>query len=475
MTAVAPAPGSTVSPTPPGAPAATGAAYTRTTVLAPRTRIDVALPSDVAVADLLPMLLDMGRATTADGGAPHGGWCLARVAQGPLDATRTLAAQGVLDGELLQLRKRSESPPPPLYDDVIDAVALSAPDGYRPWTAQTARALGAGTTLLALLAATVALYLAGPGTGEAIAAAGAAAVLVAVAAVVARVYRDRRSAVVIGVGALPLGALAGLFAVPGELGRPHLLLACVVAAVLATAALALTATGVTPFVAVVVAGLLGAGASVVAVLVAHPQWGIGAGMAAAALVGLSVAPRLTIHLARLPLPSVPISAQELNQDDDTEFPDGASIERQAALGHQYLSGLVIGLGVTAGAGALLAAEQGRFGVAFAIVVAAVLMLRARTYANGTQAVSLLLAGTATSAGLVVGWLCTGEQRTLGTWVFATCLLLAAAALVLGVVFPRQRFSPVLRRTVELVEAVLIAVVLPLALAVMDLYSTMRHL
>ncbi|MGZ4552124.1 MAG: hypothetical protein ACXVGN_02045 [Mycobacteriaceae bacterium] len=47
--------------------------------------------------------------------------------------------------------------------------------------------------------------------------------------------------------------------------------------------------------------------------------------------------------------------------------------------------------------------------------------------------------------------------------------------MLGVVFPRRRFSPVLRRSVELFEAVLIAAVLPLALAVMDLYSAMRHL
>jgi hypothetical protein len=50
-----------------------------------------------------------------------------------------------------------------------------------------------------------------------------------------------------------------------------------------------------------------------------------------------------------------------------------------------------------------------------------------------------------------------------------------AGFVLGVVFPKQRFSPVLRRTVDIIEAVLIAAVLPLALAVMNLYSTIRHL
>ena len=43
------------------------------------------------------------------------------------------------------------------------------------------------------------------------------------------------------------------------------------------------------------------------------------------------------------------------------------------------------------------------------------------------------------------------------------------------IFPEQRFSPPLRRTVEIIEAICIAAVLPLALAVMDLYSTLRHL
>jgi len=43
------------------------------------------------------------------------------------------------------------------------------------------------------------------------------------------------------------------------------------------------------------------------------------------------------------------------------------------------------------------------------------------------------------------------------------------------VFPRQRFSPVLRRSVDVTEAILIASVLPIALAVMDLYATIRHI
>ncbi|MGB8963317.1 MAG: EsaB/YukD family protein, partial [Pseudonocardiaceae bacterium] len=40
--------------------------FSRVTVVAPRTRIDLALPSDVAVANLLPMLLKMAGESSAD-------------------------------------------------------------------------------------------------------------------------------------------------------------------------------------------------------------------------------------------------------------------------------------------------------------------------------------------------------------------------------------------------------------------------
>jgi hypothetical protein len=78
------------------------------------------------------------------------------------------------------------------------------------------------------------------------------------------------------------------------------------------------------------------------------------------------------------------------------------------------------------------------------------------------------------AGVLVGWLIASDTFGRLLWVFGALVLIAAAALVLGVIFPEQRFSPPLRRTVEIIEAVCIAVMLPLALAVMDLYGTLRH-
>jgi hypothetical protein len=78
------------------------------------------------------------------------------------------------------------------------------------------------------------------------------------------------------------------------------------------------------------------------------------------------------------------------------------------------------------------------------------------------------------AGILLGWMTTQSPLGRLLWVFGVLVLIAAGALVTGVVFPNQRFSPPLRRTVEIIEAICIATVLPLALGVMDLYTTLRH-
>jgi type VII secretion integral membrane protein EccD len=454
--------------------------YSRVTVLAPRTRIDVALPADVAVADLLPMLLDMAKEVTPDGGARHGGWCLARLGDNPLDPSRTLASLSVVDGEMLQLRRRSETPPPPLYDDVVDAIAESSPDSYRPWTKQTANRIGYLAAALAMIAAGVSVLMAGPmgggnHLGAAIAGGTCAVLAVALGTVVARSYEARTAGVLIAAAlGLPMAFVSGLYIVPGDPGRASLLLASSLVLIVATASIMLIGAGIIPFVAAGTSAALGAIACFVATLIAHPAPGIAAGTVAVALASLSLLPRVTIQLARLPLPNVPGSAEDLKEDSG--FPDYQSIERRAGLAHEYMTGMIIGCGVTAAVGAIIAASSNDiWGIALAIVTTLVLLLRARTYANGGQAVALLSTGLLAAAGIVIGWLTTTTAEDRLLWVFGTLVLLGGAALVLGVIFPEQRFSPPLRRTVEIIEATCIAVVLPLALAVMDLYSTLRHL
>ncbi|MGH4026982.1 MAG: type VII secretion integral membrane protein EccD [Pseudonocardiaceae bacterium] len=454
-------------------------------MVAPRTRIDVALPSDVAVADLLPMVLKMAGESTPDGGSRHGGWCLAKLGDAAIDPGRTLGSLGVVDGDLLQLRRRSENPPPPLFDDVVEAVAASAPDSYRPWTEGTARILGMVAGGLALLAGAIALLLAGPGLSTALLAGVGAIAALAAGAVIARVYGEGTAGVLVAAASPPLGFVSGLYVVPSSggagnplltLGAANLLLGCTLALVLAAASIMVVGSGITPFVAITTAAALGTGGSLVATLLKDPLVaGIAAGVATVALGAISVLPRVTIQLARLPLPQVPGSAEDLQED--TSFPDYAAIERRAGLAHEFMTGMIIGSGAVAAISAVWAAAAAAniFGAALGAVVAAVLLLRARSYANGSQAIALLISGMVTAAGLLIAWMVSAEQFAWLLLVFCSLLMLAALALVLGVIFPRRRFSPVMRRSVDVTEAILIASVLPLALGVMDLYNTFRAL
>ncbi|HEX3591982.1 MAG TPA: type VII secretion integral membrane protein EccD [Pseudonocardiaceae bacterium] len=454
--------------------------FSRVTVVAPRTRIDVALPADVSIADLLPMLLEMAKEATPDGGARHGGWCLAKLGDSPLDPSRTLASLGVVDGDLLQLRRRSDNPPPPLYDDVVDAIAESTPGSFRPWTKETAHRIGHVAAGMTLLLAAVAVLLGGPlgGGHNAVAAAIAAGVTaiiaVAVGATITHAYEAETTGVVIAAaGGLPMAFVCGLYVVPDGPGRANLLLACVFVLIVSSAAMMVVGAGGTVFVAAGTASGLGAVAFLVATLIAEPTPGVAAGAAAVALAALSVLPRVTIQLAKLPLPSVPRDAEDLREDSG--FPDFRVIERRTGLAHEYMTGMIIGCGVTAAIAAVLAAGGGNmWGIIEGGAVAAVLLLRGRTYANGAQAVALLLTGMLTAGGLLIGWTVQSDPDNRLLMVFGALLVIAAGTLVVGIVFPDQRFSPVLRRSVDVLEALLIVSVLPLALAVMNLYQQIRQ-
>ncbi|PRW63121.1 type VII secretion integral membrane protein EccD [Actinopolyspora mortivallis] len=458
--------------------------FSRVTVVAPKTRIDLALPADVSVADLLPMLLDMAHEATPDGGARHGGWCLARLGDAPLDTSQTLASLGIVDGDMLQLRRKSDDPPPPLYDDVVDALAEAEPGSYRPWTKETAAKTGHAAGALAMIASAVALGMATLPQGmifHVVAAVTGLAVAIfatGTGAIVTRAYGAATTGTVISAaGGLPMAFVAGLNIVPGQEVRPKLLLASALVLIFASVSLMVIGAGIITFIAAATLALFAVIGFVVATLVpAATLPGIAAGAAAVGLAGISMLPRITIQLAKLPLPHVPGSSEDLKEDGG--FPDYHEIQRQSGLAHQYMTGLIIGCGTTAALGAIFATTASNiWGFLLAVVVATVLMLRGRNYANGSQAIALLLSGLLAALGVTVELLLPTATTPLQklTWIFWPLLLLGIAAIVLGVVFPNKRFSPVQRRSVDIIEAVLIALVLPLALGVMDVYMTIRDL
>ncbi|WP_328304979.1 type VII secretion integral membrane protein EccD [Actinomycetospora sp. NBC_00405] len=281
-----------------------------------------------------------------------------------------------------------------------------------------------------------------------------------------------------------LGAPGPATSLAATSGAPQLLLGAVLAAAVAAASLLVLGragrAGVAALLGALTAAVLVALATGIATVVdAGDAAGIAAGAGALALVASALLPRTGIALARLPLPRVPASAEELA--DDPGVAEHADIERRADRAHAALSGLVLGCGaVTAGAVTVLALApvggwRGVAGWALAVLLTLLLALRSRTYANGVQAVALLVCALFAGAGLVVGWLLVAPPAVAMLAVPAVALAAGAGAFVLGVVVPRRRFSPVARRAVDIAEAVGIAAVLPVALAVMDLYTAMRLL
>ena len=117
--------------------------------------------------------------------------------------------------------------------------------------------------------------------------------------------------VIAAAGGLPMAFVSGLYVVPGFPGSANLLLACVFTVIVAAASIMVVGAGITVFIAAATATGIGALAFLVGTLITQPSAAIAAGTAAVALAALSVLPRITIMLAKLPLPSVPRDAEDL--------------------------------------------------------------------------------------------------------------------------------------------------------------------
>lgn len=286
--------------------AATG--FCRVTVVAPDSRIDVALPEDIAVADICPEILRLTGQTQAAGNPT--GYHLVRRDGTVLDGARTLAAQQVLDGELLSLRPFAQSLPPAVFDDVSDAVASAVTRDRHLWSDELLRGAGLlGAVLLLVLMGSV-LWFADPVRHDmhsvpGIIAGSAGLLLTAFAGVRARVYGDRATAVALGLGALPLVLIAGSGIIGPDAGqgpgRLQFLLGCVAVLVASVVLVALAPSGDAPFVAATFVATVGTLATFAAILTGASATGTAAVCAPVALGLVAFLPGLSARFARLPI------------------------------------------------------------------------------------------------------------------------------------------------------------------------------
>ncbi|MEW2620076.1 type VII secretion integral membrane protein EccD [Streptomyces sp. NPDC048106] len=485
-----------------GAPSGSGTnglGFCRVTIVAPDSRIDVALPDDVPVADLYPEILRLSQQSPGSG-APVG-YHLVRTDGTVLDSARSFAAQRILDGELLTLRPFAESLPPAVFDDVAEAVASAVTKQHRLWHGDLTRAAGlvGGGVLPALLAFVA--WTADPRHDmhglAGILAAVTGVLLVVLSCVRARVYTDRGSAVALGLGALPnLGvAGSGLLALSdGEgIGRLQFLLAC--AAVL-VAALVLTLSsphGDGPFVAFVFASAVALVVVFVATLVHWSATEMAAVCAPVAVGALAFLPGMSMRFARLPIgfenPSSGTSRSAYGTESAAPEPvDTGRIEAQARRGHELLVGLVGGCALLAvGAAAVLGFSADLWAQLLALATGIAMLMRAGLFRYTAQVAPVLAAGLSCLVLLGLGLALNPPQdvmrealagdragldlRTI--WLIAAIAAAAAVVTALGLILPRGGLTPFWGRFLEICEGFVLLTLIPLALAVFDVYASAR--
>jgi type VII secretion integral membrane protein EccD len=427
--------------------------------------LDLALPEDAVVAEVIPGLLARAGAELADAGVQHGGWVLRRFDGTPLVHAKTLAGNGLRDGEVLRLVPRRVDWPELRYDDLVHAIATGAGRRQR-WTSRHTRLAGLGFGGAVVLLGLVAVMTAGADSGTTARwAFGQAVLLLGAGVVLARVAGDPVAGAVAGLLALPYAFVAGAASQGAAFGAPQLLVGCAVLTAFALVGYVTVVDGDWLFATGITVGILGLGGAWLGLQrlpVDH---------VAAILVGvlLPLSPMLAsaaIRLGKLPLPVLPRNTADLLRDEPQPPRDVVyrAVERTDAL----LTGMLAGTSLIGAVSlVLLLGSDSTVAHVLGLLGSAGWLLRARLYPVVRQRVPLLAAGLAgPAAGLLGGTLTTG-----GSGLVAFGAVLAA----FGIVYSQRTTSPYLRRMAEYAEIVLIISVVPLACWVLGLYGWLRGL
>lgn len=450
----------------------------RLTVMSASQRIDLAVPVQLTIGELLSIVVSGLGPETADQGVAEGGWVLQRAAEPPLDPSTTVGASQLHDGDVLQLRTRATRLPELAYDDVLEAVATGVLSRTARWQpVHTLRsACGFATVLLVFALVTIALY--GPKwTIPAVAAGVGAVLLILTAAAVGRVYRKRAPALFAAGFAIAYAFATGATGVGGshqlwDFGAPQVLVGSCAAAFAAVLLIVVLGAGLPGFVAVTTGALLTALGTAIATGTSLSVASTAAVVATAALAVSPLLPALSFKLSRLPLPTIPTDAADLRRDVSTV--DAQQILGQAVRADQFLTGLVGGVALAIAGAAALTTGRGPSEYALAIVLGVICLLRARLFTGrGQRTLLLVSAGIALLAVAVSGALdAHGSARILA---YATpAVIVALVLLALAVVLPGRRHTPPWARAADVLESLLVLSVIPLALAVMGVYGAIRQ-
>jgi type VII secretion integral membrane protein EccD len=320
---------------------------------------------------------------------------------------------------------------------------------------------------------------------------GIGVLAVIVACVIAHRSAGTRRSEWVAAMATPLVFSGSLYVVPDGFGVKSLPMAFALTGLASLVVLLLTGRGRALHTTVISLAVIGGAAAVVDVLWNPMPRAVGAVLATVSVIVVYMSPRVTILLAKLPVPRVPTAGEPL---DDIETQGGTTVEGVTAVGKQviptekgmtvrvrrasqYLTGILTAAAITATVGCYLAVDvSGQFywqGPVFAVAVATVLCLRGRSHHDLVQSATLI------SAGLAIALLTIVKIGVgLDDWEFFTTLALVVLMVLVvacGIIAPRLEFSPVMRRQVEILEYLAIVLVFPLCFWIVRLYALFREL
>ena len=467
--------------------------FCRITVVAPDVRVDVALPEDVPLAELLPDVLRMADQWQNEGA--HSGFSLARLDGGELDTGLSLSAQGVRNGDLLYLRAATETLPPPVYDDVVDAIVQSVADDRKMWSGVHFRRLGLIGGALVLAIGAWVMWSSDDPHGMPAAVAGILAVLLTIAGgICSRSYKDHVGGAVLGGCAVPYAFLAGLGVLPisgtSGLGRSHFIVACAAVLVVAVIGGVVQEEHDEVYVAAGIAATIGALAAAVGLATHSSPVKLAAGAGTVAIAAIGFLPGLSMRLVRFPMPVLIDGAPQVGatgpQQRRAQLPPGnddpvdtEAIGRRTRRGHELLTGLVAACALVAAVGSLVLAfsaphsGNGAWDLAMAGILGLVLISRARLLRRTSQVTALIGGGVIAEAFVLVGAARHVSVTAQQTWYFAVVLAVGLLLLLVGFSLPERTLSPRWARTVDLLDALLLASVIPVLLGVLAIYNTVQ--
>ena len=196
-------------------------------------------------------------------------------------------------------------------------------------------------------------------------------------------------------------------------------------------------------------------------------------------------------LARVPMPSFPTITGKLTFEDAEQMasealvaaetegtPSVEELSRAQIAANGYLQSIVAAVApfFVLGAAGAVSPGHGRWILAtvFVLGIALILVLGGRALADRAAAVTVVGTALAMSGALGLKYALSSHNPAISLIVAGLAAALGLAALVVAAVVPQRAFSAPLRKGVEWSEYALLALVWPLLLELLNVYSLARN-